>query len=106
MLGIAPADFEFMTLSEFEAAEQGFIRRQEIDYRSEMNMRRWSTFAIMSSMCDMKGRGPTDVLPLPWDETPKRDGTRTTRRNLKREREEALREVQKLEKWREKLQNS
>lgn len=103
MLGIAPSDFEQMTLAEFDAAEQGFMRRREYDFRTAMNVQRWGSFAIMSSMCDMKGRGPEEVLPLPWDGRPSAServqGHRITKREMARMREEALRDVQKLEQY-------
>lgn len=107
MLGIAPADFEFMTLAEFEAAEQGFIRQREYDFRTAMNIERWGSFAIMSSMCDMKGRGMEDILPLPWDKEGRRRSAsaerKITKREMARMREEALRDVEKLErKWQKK----
>lgn len=100
MLGIAPADFEGMTLAEFEAAEQGFLRRREMDFRTAMNIQRWGSFAIMASLCDMKGRGMEEVLPLPWDKVPGRRSTgerKITKREMARMREEALRDIEKLE---------
>ncbi len=101
MLGIAPSDFEQMTLAEFDAAEQGFMRRREYDFRTAMNIQRWGSFAIMSSMCDMKGRGMEEVLPLPWDKAPgQRSSTgerKITKREMARMREEALRDIEKLE---------
>ncbi len=101
MLGIAPADFEMMTLAEFEAAEQGFMRRREYDFRTAMNIQRWGSFAIMASMCDMKGREMQEVLPLPWDREEGRRPASAERRISKREmaqmRESALRDVEKLE---------
>ena len=107
MLGIAPADFECMTLAEFEAAEQGFMRRREYDFRTAMNIQRWGSFAIMASMCDMKGRGMEEVLPLPWDKASGRRSSsgerKITKRGMARMREEALRDVQKLEQqWQKK----
>lgn len=107
MLGIAPADFEWMTLAEFEAAEQGFMRRREYDFRTAMNIQRWGSFAIMASMCDMKGRGMEEVLPLPWDKSSGRCSSagerKITKREMARMREEALRDVQKLEpQWQKK----
>lgn len=100
MLGIAPADFEGMTLAEFEAAEQGFLRRREMDFCTAMNIQRWGSFAIMASLCDMKGRGMEEVLPLPWDKAPGRRSTgerKITKREMARMREEALRDIEKLE---------
>ena len=85
MLGIAPADFEMMTLAEFEAAEQGFMRRREYDFRTAMNIQRWGSFAIMASMCDMKGREMQEVLPLPWDREDGRRPASAERRISKRE---------------------
>lgn len=101
MLGIAPADFEGMTLAEFDAAEQGFLRRREMDFRTAMNIQRWGSFAIMASLCDMKGRGMEEVLPLPWDKAPGRRSStgerKITKREMARMREEALRDIEKLE---------
>ena len=101
MLGIAPSDFELMTLAEFDAAEQGFMRRREYDFRTAMNIQRWGSFAIMSSMCDMKGRGMEEVLPLPWDKAPGRRSStgerKITKREMARMRAEALRDIEKLE---------
>lgn len=102
MLGIAPSDFEQMTLAEFDAAEQGFMRRREYDFRTAMNIQRWGSFAIMASMCDMKGRGMEEVLPLPWDKASGRRSSgerKITKREMARMREEALRDVRKLERY-------
>lgn len=101
MLGIAPADFEGMTLAEFDAAEHGFLRRREMDFRTAMNIQRWGSFAIMASLCDMKGRGMEEVLPLPWDKASGRRSStgerKITKREMARMREEALRDIEKLE---------
>ena len=101
MLGIAPADFEWMTLAEFEAAEHGFMRRRGDGFHTAMNIQRWGSVAIMASMCDMKGRGMAEVLPLPWDKSSGRRSStgerKITKREMARMREEALRDIEKLE---------
>lgn len=99
MLGIDPEAFEMMTLAEFDAAEQGFIRRREYDFRTAMNIQRWGAFAIMSSMCDMRGKDLEDVLPLPWDGEGRRSRPgRITKREMDRMRREALHDIEILEK--------
>ena len=61
----------------------------------------------MGSMGGMKGRGREEVLPLRWDKAfGRRSSTgerKITKREMARMREEALRDVQKLEQqWQKK----
>ena len=99
MMGLAPSEFDDMALAEFDAAEQGFMRRREDDYRTAMNIQRWASFVALSGLVDLKGQGPAEVLPLPWDEKPRAQRRRTSRKELEQMRSDALETVKKFESW-------
>lgn len=99
MLGIAPRDFEDMTLAEFDAAEQGFIRCREQDYRTAMEVHRWSSYVVRSGLSDFKGRGPEEVLPLPWDRRSKKITPKISKREMERMQKEAFETAMQFEAW-------
>jgi hypothetical protein len=101
MMGLSPSDFDDMTLAEFDTAEQGYMRRIESDYRTAMNVQRWGSYVVLAALTDLKGREPTEVLPLPWDEKPRwrRAAGRLTKRELSQMQKEALESVNRLEAW-------
>lgn len=99
MLGIAPCEFEDMTLAEFDAAEQGFIRCREQDYRTAMEVQRWGSYVVLSGLVDLKGRGPEEVLPLPWDRRIKKIAPKISKREMERMQKEALETAMQFEAW-------
>lgn len=100
MLGLIPAEFDDMTIAEFEAAEQGYLRRMTSDYRTAMNIERWGCYAIMSAVADLKGRAPHEVLPLPWDApADKKQSKLPTKKELAKMQQEAIETAERFEQW-------
>lgn len=98
-MGLDPSEFNDMTLAEFDAAEQGYIRRTSNDYRTAMNIQRWGCFAIMSVLADLKGRGATEILPLPWDNKQEKSTTKLSKKALAQIEKEALETAKRFEAW-------
>ena len=98
-MGLAPSEFDDMTLAEFDAAEQGYMRRTTNDYRMAMNIQRYGSFAVMSAMADLGGRGVTEILPLPWDDKPKKQTGKLSKKELARMQTEALETARRFEEW-------
>lgn len=96
---LAPSEFDDMTLAEFDAAEQGHMRRTTDDYRMAMNIQRYGSFAVMSALADLGGRDATEILPLPWDEKPQKPTTGLSKKELAQMQKEALETARRFEKW-------
>ena len=88
-----------MTLAEFDAAEQGYMRRAANDYRVAMNIQRYGSFAVMSAMADLGGRDATEILPLPWDDKPKKQTAKLSKKELAQMQKEALETAKRFEEW-------
>lgn len=107
-MGLAPSEFDDMTLDEFDAAEQGYIRRVEREYRTAMDVQRWGSYVVSSAMRDYKGQGPGEALPFPWDEKPRtrRKTDKLSKRDIERMEREALEIANGFEAWQRKSRNS
>lgn len=102
MMGLSVTEFDDMTLCEFDAVEQGYLRRQECEYRTAMNIQRWGSFVSLSGLVDLKGREVTEVLPLPWDEKSPEPSAQITRKEIETMKKEAIETVKRFDAWQRK----
>lgn len=99
IIGLAPSEFDDMTFAEFDAAEQGYMRRMTNDYRVAMGIQRYGSFAVMSAMADLGGRDATEILPLPWDNKPTKQTGNLSKKELAQMQREALETAKRFEEW-------
>lgn len=69
MMGMAPSEVYALELCEFSAIYEGWQRLRQQQSRERWEQHRWMAAAIIGPWLK-GGKSMTELLPLPWDETP------------------------------------